>query len=266
MVVLCNVADLGDDDLARVRTFVDWGGRLLIFTGGKVEPAGLRALEKAGLLPGTVEGASEAGMIRFQTWDKDHPIFRPLSDPQQGDLRRVAFRKITRLKPAADAKVLAADSGGNPLLLEKPFGRGTVLLFASAADRDWGDWPQSRLYVPLVHQIVGYLTDRLPENQRVRNEIAGPGADNPPGVALDKNMVVVRNVDARESRIDRYSQKQFRDEFQLADVKVADAPRQALAAVMPLGAERPSELWTTIIWILLAVLAVEMFVANRTHA
>jgi hypothetical protein len=207
-----------------------------------------------------------SGLLRFQSWDKDHPIFRQLSDPQQGDLRRMAFRKISRVKPAADAKILASVNGGKPLLLEKALGRGTVLLFATAADREWGDWPQARLYVPLMHQIVGYLTDRLPENQRVRSEIAGPGADMPPGVTSDKNMITVRNIDARESRIERYSEKHFRGEFQLADAKIAGAPKQALAAVMPLGAERPSEIWSTVILILLAVLALEVFVANRTHA
>jgi hypothetical protein len=223
-------------------------------------------LDKAGLLPGMIEGETEAGLFRFQTWDKGHPIFRPLSDPQQGDLRRLAFRKISRVKPAADAKVLAASSAGKPLLLEKSLGRGTILMFASAADRDWGDWAQARLYVPFVHQIVGYLTNRLPENQWVHAEIAGPGMDKPPGVVRDNNKIVVRNVDARESRIERYTEKQFRDEFRLADVKVADPSRPVMAAVMPLGEERPSELWTSIIWFLLAVLAVEMFIANRTHA
>ncbi|MGB7734213.1 MAG: BatA domain-containing protein, partial [Thermoguttaceae bacterium] len=266
VVVLCNVAGLNSDDLARLQAFVVGGGRLLVFTGGKVEPASYAVLEQAGLLPGVVEGASPAGLFRLQTWEKDHPIFRPLSDPQQGDLRRVAFRRITRVKPSADAKVLATASGGQPLLLERTQGRGIVLLFASAADRDWGDWPQSRLYVPLVHQIIGYLTDRLPENQRVRCEIAGPGADKPPGVASENNVLLVRNVDARESRIERYSQKQFRDEFQLGEVKVGELPRQAVAAVLPPGVERPSELWTWVIWFLLAVLAIETFVANRTHA
>ena len=266
VVALCNVAGLVNDDLTQLRAFVNWGGRLLIFTGGKIQPPGYAPLERAGLLPGTVQGVSDAGVFRIQTWDKEHPIFRPLSDPQQGDLRRVAFRKITRLKPAAEAKILAADSSGNPLLLEKPLGRGKVLLLASAADRDWGDWPQSRLYVPLVHQIVGYLTDRLPDNQRVQSEVAGPGIDKPPGVTHDKGLALVRNIDARESRIERYSQAQFREEFQLAGAKVADAPRQTLAAVMPLGTERPSEIWTSVVWLLLAVLAIELFVANRTHA
>jgi hypothetical protein len=266
MVALCNVAGLANDDLTRLRTFVEWGGRLLIFTGKKVEPASYASLEQAGLLPGTLQGTSEAGLFRFQTWDKDHPIFRPLSDPQQGDLRRMVFRKITRVKPAADATILATAAGGEPLLLEKSVGRGTVVLFASAIDRDWGDWPQSRLFVPLVHQIVGYLTERLPENQRVHGEIAGPGADKPPGVANGKDGVLVRNVDARESRIDRYTQEQFRAEFQLANAKVAEAPRPALAVVLPFGVERPSELWTYVVWLLLAVLAMEIFVANRTHA
>jgi hypothetical protein len=266
VVVLCNVAGPGENDLAQLRAFVNWGGRLLIFTGGKSQPAGYVPFVQAGLLPGAVEGASDVGLFRFQTWDKEHPIFRPFDDPQQGDLRRVTFRKITRVKPTAEAKILAADSNGHPLILEKPLGRGKVLLFASAADRDWGDWPQSRLYVPLVLQIFGYLTERLPENQRIHAEIAGPGTDKPPGVARDKSVVLVRNIDPRESRIERYSPAQFREEFQLADVKVADTSRQTLAAVLPAGAERPSEIWTSVIWILLIVLTIEMFIANRTHA
>jgi hypothetical protein len=266
MVALCNVAGLSDNDLACLRAYVNSGGRLLIFTGGKVQAASYAPFSQAGLLPCTVGSMSEAGAFRIQTWDTDHPIFRPLSDPQQGDLRRVSFRKITRVKPAADAKILATDSRGNPLLLEKTVGHGKILFLATAADRDWGDWPQSRLYVPLVHQIFGYLTDRLPENQRVRMEIAGPGTDKPPGIAHDQSVVVVRNLDPRESRIERFSQQQFRDEFQLADMKIAETPRPALAAAMPLGAERPSEIWTAVVWLLLAVLAIELFIANRTHA
>ena len=52
----------------------------------------------------------------------------------------------------------------------------------------------------------------------------------------------------------------------MTEVKVAEAPLQTLAKAMPFGAERPDEIWTCIIWFLLAVLAIEIFVANRTHA
>ncbi|MBN2579506.1 MAG: BatA domain-containing protein [Pirellulales bacterium] len=265
-VVLCNVAKLDVADVARLRQYVSWGGRLLIFTGGQVEPESSAPLGRAGLLPAAVTGMRRAGVYRFRTWEKDHPIFLPLSDPQQGDLRRLVFRKITRLTPAAGAKVLATAGGGDPLLVETRLGRGAVLMFATAVDRDWSDWPQARLFVPLVHRFVGYLTGRLPEEQRVRAAPTGPGGDNPPGITCRKDRVFVRNVEPAESRIERYSQKQFRDEFQLARAKIAEAPEKNLAAVLPPGAQRPNELWTSVIWFLLAVLTIETFVANRTHA
>jgi hypothetical protein len=266
VIALCNVASLGEADVSQLRAFVSWGGRLLIFTGGKMQPAACAPLAQAGLIPGTIEGESDAGVFRIHKWEKEHPIFVPFNDPQQGDLRRVTFRKTTRVKPAEDAKVLAADNSGMPLILEKSLGRGKIMLVATAADRDWGDWPQSRLYVPLVHQIFGYLTDRLADSQRVRTEIAGPGIDKPPGVVRENSRVIVRNIDARESRIERYSPTQFREEFQLAAVTIAEDPRQMLAGVLPVGAERPSEFWANVVLILLIVLALEAFVANRTHA
>jgi hypothetical protein len=264
-VALCNVGTFADGDIRRLRSYVDAGGRLLIFTGGKIDPKNYATLEQAGLLPCTIGSASDSGWFRVGSWEKEHPIFRPLSDPQQGDLRRLSFRKITKAKPAEDAKILAADTKGNPLLLEKSQGSGKILLFATSADRDWSDWPQSRLFVPIVHQIFGYMTDRLPENQRIRPEIAGPGIDKPPAITVEKSAVVVRNLDPGESRIERYSQRQFRNEFQLADMKV-DNSRQSLAAAVSLGAEQPNEIWTVVIWILLGVLALELFLANRTHA
>ena len=49
-------------------------------------------------------------------------------------------------------------------------------------------------------------------------------------------------------------------------MKVAEVPRQAAAVILPPGVERPNELWIYVIWLLLAVLAIEMFIANRTHA
>jgi hypothetical protein len=265
-VILCNVAGLDDAALAQLQKYVGWGGRLLVFTGGQVEPEAYGPLSRAGLLPAAVEGTSGAGVYRLKSWEKDHPIFRPFNDPQQGDLRRLVFRKITRLKPTAEGKVLAATENGSPLVVEGQPGRGAVLMFAAPVDRDWSEWPQSRLFVPVVHQLVGYLTERLPENQRVHTETAGPGSANPPGIGREKDVVVVRNVEPTESRIERYTEKQFREEFQLARAKVGEDPQKTFAAVLSPGAERPNELWTKVIFILLAVLTVETFVANRTHA
>jgi hypothetical protein len=261
VVVLGNVAGLAEADARQLQQFVRGGGSLLIFTGARVTAARYEPLRQMGLLPARVEGITDPGAFAFDTWDVKHPIFRPLSDPQQGDLRRVVFRQLTRLKPVADARVLAVASSGLPLLVEGRDGRGRVLLFAGPADRAWSSWPQTRLYVPLVHQMMGYLTDRLPETEHVHAELAGPGTSNPPGIVRQGADVVVRNLDPRESDLERVTAQQFRAQFHLAE---AEATAKTAAAALPPGSQRPDELWVYVAWILLAVLAVEVFVANRT--
>ena len=170
------------------------------------------------------------------------------------------------MKANSEAKVLAATDGGDPLLVEKSRGRGTVLLFAAAADRQWGDWPQSRLYVPLVHQIVGYLTDRLPENARVRSELAGQGADDSPQIREVNGLTVVRNLDPRESRTERCTIHEFRRAFELAEEKPQGEAESVAATAGPAGSQRPDEWWPYLVWALLLVLVAEVFVANRSHA
>lgn len=267
IVVLCNVAAMYENDLVRLRSYVAGGGRLLVFTGKHVQPEGYVALERAGLLPARVVGPLGPDLFRFDHWDKEHPILKPLSDPQQGDLRRVVFHHITGLKPHPDAKVLATTQTGEPLLIEGQLDRGRILLFASTADREWSNWPQSRLYVPLVHQLVGYLTERLPENQRVQETPAGSGKDMEPGITAHEKIVVVRSLDPKESEIERLSEEEFRKAYHLPALDGRVLKHHAAAAVeAPAGTERPDEVWTYVIWILLVVLIGELLIANRTRA
>jgi hypothetical protein len=266
LVVLCNVAAVPEDDLARLQAFVAAGGGLLIFSGKNVQPAGYHPIERLGLLPASIEGTAGPDFFRFADWDKGHPILKPLSDPQQGDLRRLNFQRLTRLKLSAAAKVLATAQGGEPLLVEGKLERGTILLFASTADRDWSSWPQSRLYVPLIHQMVGYLSERLPENQRVREEPTGPGRENPPGINQAEGFTTFRNIDPSESDMERVSEQKFREACHLPDINTAVKKAAASGSKIPADNERPDELWVYVVWALLFVLVGELFVANRTHA
>jgi len=267
LVVLCNVASIADTDLLRLRSFVTDGGSLLIFTGKNVQPAGYQTFERLGLLPATVGEIAGPGLFRFDAWEKDHPVFRPFADPQEGDLRRLIFHHLTRLKPVTGSKVLAFTQDKEPLLVESRVGRGAILLFASTADRDWGSWPQSRLYVPLIHQLAGYLTERLPENERVQQAQAGPGRDNPPGIHAAEGRVTARNLDATESDLERVTGEKFRQTYHLPELSAAARKARAAASVTaPADNERPGELWTYVVWALLLVLVAELFVANRTHA
>ena len=49
-------------------------------------------------------------------------------------------------------------STGSPLLIEKQFGQGKVVLFAAPCDRDWSNFPVKPAYLPWVYRLVGYLS------------------------------------------------------------------------------------------------------------
>jgi hypothetical protein len=248
----------------------------LVFSGENVRAETCQALAAVGLVPGAIGAITRAESLplRLETWDRDHPLFRPFNDPQYGDLRRPAFRACLAIRPEADARTLAAFRGGEPALIEKRLGAGRVLWFSSACDLDWSDWPRSRLYVPLVHQMLRHLAG-LTEGGPVRevplearcheNEAATPGV-----FARDGFQEVV-NIDPRESESERVAAEQFAERFRF---RVADAPEaanedpsQPQPAEASLGAFlRPNEVWHWVLLGLSTIVLAECFLANRTTA
>ncbi|HEV3024821.1 MAG TPA: BatA domain-containing protein [Pirellulales bacterium] len=267
VVVLANVASLAGDHVSSLAEYVAEGGSLLWFLGDQVRPTAYEPLDRLGLVPGSVAEISDRGVYRFETWDKEHPIFRTLSDPQHGDLRSVRLQRIVELKPDSQSRVLASDQDGHPLVVEGRLGKGKILLAAMAADRDWGDWPTNRLYLPLVHQAVGYLAGRLSDAQRVAERPAGSFDDGPPGVTQEGDRLVVCNGDPSESQIERVSAERFRTALGLPQLaKAGDSNDGGSRPPPPTGSQRPDEKWRYLLWGLVVVLVAETFLANRTHA
>ena len=145
--------------------------------------------------------------------------------------------------------MLASFNGGGPVLLERRLGQGRMLWFTSTCDRDWSGWTRSRLYLPLVHQMLRYW--RAPQ----------------PGV-FNKGMYhQVININPRESEMERCTPDEFAARYQFElnsdrETKGDDAESQ-LASV---GDLRPDEIWHWVLLCLLAVLFGECFLANRTTA
>ena len=267
VAIACNVAEWSAPDARAWRDFVVAGGRLVLFAGDRTGPASFEELRRAKVVPVEFVGVAEPGSYRFATWDKEGPLFRDLSDPQHGDLRRLEFRRMVRLKaePGPGAKVLAASTSGDPILIEHTLGAGRVLIFAVAADRDWGDWPVQRLFLPIVHQMLGVLTGRLPDGNGARASASGPGRAHPPGVERDRTGVIVRNLEPSESDGERISVAEFRRVYRLPESDPGKRPGAEPLRPDP-TAQRPDELGRWVVIGLFAVLVAETFVANRTRA
>ena len=263
--MLANVQSLSASDAKRLAEFVEGGGGLLVFTGDHVGPGGIGGLEAAGLGVGTVLGPATATDLpwRLERWQSDHPIFKPFADPEHGDLRRPMFTAITRIKPDQAARVLASFRGGEPALLEGTKGRGKVLWFASACDRTWGDWPRGRMYLPMLHQMIEYVSG-LGDEGRIRQETAR--LDRKPGIVQPDGIVHVVNVDPLESETARCTPAEFaaRFGFKLPEpvAPIAAGPGRRIADERL----RSDELWPWLAVIVVGLLLVENFLANRTAA
>ena len=270
LVVLADVGSVSAAEAERLAKFVRDGGGLLVFSGEHVTADSCASLQAAGLVPGEIAGIARSTELpfRWQRWDEDHPLLEPFRDPQYGDLRRLAFDAHTIIKPAAAARVLAEFRGGAPALVENTVGAGRVLWFTSSCGRSWSDWPRSRLFVPLVHQMLGDLAG-LTGGGLVRPVIlegTTPSGQSPGVIAEQRHWNVV-NVSPRESETDRLSADEFASRFEIPLASGGGDSAAHSADATQAGFDmRNDEIWHWVALCLLGLLCGEAFLANRTAA
>jgi hypothetical protein len=167
LVILANVEALPPTAVERLERFVDGGGSLLVFLGDKVQPAfynqtlAVPTRLHGGLLPGKlveIEGSAgnEKNPLFISDIDYGHPALAMFQDPKFASLAGVSIQALWKIDPAAST-VLMRTNTGTPLLCEKAFGKGRVILFTSTCDRDWTNFPVRPAYLPWLYRLVGYL-------------------------------------------------------------------------------------------------------------
>lgn len=289
-VVLANVADVAKSDAEQLASFVRGGGGLLVFTGDRVTAKSCSTLTDAGLTVGEIGDTKVTNDLpwRLTQFDGKHPIFEPLSDPHHGGLRRLIFAAYTKVTAAPETTVLAQFSTDDPAVMERRIGDGMMLWVTTSCGRDWSDWCRSRLFLPTVHQLLGYevglttggrvrsrFVDSEPKTavggQRREVDVAEPRDTDAltsaaiPGVDQFDRFAEIINVSPRESDTDRCSKQEFEDRFA---VKFIDEDSSTVAQTAGLGNVelQQDELWHWVGCVLLAVMLLEGFVGNRTTA
>jgi hypothetical protein len=263
VLVVANVGGFPGADAAKVRAFLQKGGSAVVFGGSNLGPATSAGYAAAGLSVGEFLGTHTARDVPFRIvqFADTHPVLTPFADPQYGDLHRLRYSGCTRVTPADDVKVLARFQDGTPLLLERQTGSSRVVWCGASVGREHGEWSRSRLFLPLVHQLVRGAAGLAG---------VGPVRDLPavgiaPGVRQVGEVWEVRNLEPQESELERCTPEEFALRLGL---NLATTPGgSAQVEKEEEGTElRVGELWPWL-WVLLVVCWVgEGLLANRTVA
>jgi len=185
IVILAGVTALAPSQLAALEDAVAGGRNLILFTG-RSDGRPLETFYNGpfwkngrGLLPARpgplYQGSAREGRYhQLGEFNAKHPLFKIFSGANESYLRLPRYLKHYQPNPAdlkagaegsatsrPAGEVLAGFGDGSPLALERPYGKGTVLMFTFAPRPEFGDLPKRKAFLPLLHQAVRYLASMV---------------------------------------------------------------------------------------------------------
>jgi hypothetical protein len=273
------VPDIAPKTVETLADYVKRGYGLIVFPGNRILPQfyNNELYTKLQMLPSPYGDArgdekdQEKG-FHLKGTGLTHPIATLWSDPESGNLGTPKFYKAFALTPAAkDARqketngvgvpdVILSFADGQPYIMERSFGRGRVIQFASSADTQWGELPvRPGLFVPLMHRALGRLVARQDEALTV--DVGNPfayrmGADVlgrdviflPPGADAEKSAGQVEMVDGvpmlrfDQTNVGGAYDAQIGTDADATHVRFAAQPDPAESELAELGEAQKAEL------------------------
>ncbi len=155
-ILLVNALPLPGQAVSALEQYAAAGGLLVIFPGSRATMDDYRAWSGLPGTPSEIRDYPNVERSRVLIWSQpQHPLLEPMRDslaiPQLSIQRSLAWEKL-----AEDAIMLVSAGDDRPFLMQRNFGRGSILMFSITADRAWSSFPLSPYYLPLMMQIVEY--------------------------------------------------------------------------------------------------------------
>lgn len=169
-VVLANVDRLSPATATALDEFVANGGGLLIAPGDRTAA---KFADDAPWLPATIGetrgSAPKREAVAHPAPRTFHgPALSPLGQGEAPALAEADLFAYRVLTPREGASVIARLDTGEPWIVERPHGKGRVLVMASALDAEAGTLPVNPDFVPLVHELILGLGAGPPSGNVVR--------------------------------------------------------------------------------------------------
>jgi Aerotolerance regulator N-terminal/von Willebrand factor type A domain len=174
-------------NVSGLRQYLQDGGTVLYVVTAPGPATTLAGL--AGVSPWTIDEAKVARDMVLGEIAFDHPIFAPLAGAQFNDFTKIRFWKYRRIdaKSLGEARVLARFETGDPAVIEKPIGKGRLVVLASGWQPADSQLARSSKFVPILTAIRDErITQPLGAvNLRVGQRVPLPVADD-----AGKSMIV----------------------------------------------------------------------------
>jgi len=180
-VVLADVADVSQAALDGIAAYLNRGGGLIVFPGDKTQAQFYNdnLVKKYGFLPASLgkirgEAGKQDKFLSLQAKGYENHIVSIWKDPNAGTLASTHFYRAYELKPeaghtdqAGEPEVIVKYADSTPAIMERPWGRGHVILFSSSANTAWNDMPLRPVYLPLMERVLGSILDQQDERLNV---------------------------------------------------------------------------------------------------
>lgn len=179
-VVIVTPGVIDASEIDRLQGYVAVGGGVWLTLDGSVDAERFNALwhdEGEGLVPLAVDELTSAGRdadisdspeegIAIHPPGADHPATRNLANTTQLDIDKARLARHWMLAEPAESNeealsVLLASERGDPLVVERYFGRGRVILQTFPLQLGWSNLPVRKAFVAMVHDWLDYLAAPL---------------------------------------------------------------------------------------------------------
>jgi hypothetical protein len=294
--------------VGRIRKLVEDGATLLYVAAAPGRAATLAALvggtpREIGIDELAPNRGALLGEIAF-----DHPLFAPLAGPQFNDFTKIRFWKYRRLGPdlLGDARAVARFEGGDPAVVEKPMGKGRLVVLASGWAPADSQLARSSKFFPLMSALLEgpnprpldatglQVNDRVPLPERkpapeggaakglVIVKPDGSRVEVPPGrrdfdgtdqpgiytvETADGTRAFAVNLDPLESKTAPLALETLEQlGCRIISRRPSKVDRQQLRQMQSQELEGRQKLWRFLILAAVGILIVETFLAGRTRA
>jgi hypothetical protein len=177
-VIFCvNLPALAPQTAERLRAYVRAGGHVVWICGRNTVPNAYNRMNdgvQGELLPLSLGDLRQPGPGGPESWrlgflEKAHPALTPLVEPASL-YQSVLVYKHFALNWTADSgsRVLARLDDGQPLLVERPIGAGSVLLLGTGAHVEWTNLPLKPLFLPLFARLTFHLAQAEEERAQLQ--------------------------------------------------------------------------------------------------